>query len=62
MTMLTELQKLDILQCYKKGLTELETLNFIMMKYCKCELPAYKPKETVYNYILEYYKVHKKNQ
>lgn len=53
--MLTKGQKEDVAVCYEKGLTEAEALNFIMTKYCRCELPAYDPRGTVYNYIVKYY-------
>lgn len=53
--MLTESQKSDIAECYLKGLDEMKALEFIMTKYCRCELPAYNPRETVYNYIVSYY-------
>lgn len=53
--MLTEMQKNDVRACYERGFSEMETLDFIMTKYCVCELPAYKPRETVYNYIVDFY-------
>lgn len=53
--MLTEGQKNDVAACYDRGLSEMQALDFIMTKYCICELPAYKPRETVYNYIVDFY-------
>lgn len=53
--MLTKGQQDDILACFAKGMSEVEALNFIMTKYCRCELPAYKPRETVYEFVKKIY-------
>lgn len=50
-----------IAECHDKGMRQEETVAYVLIRCCPCELPAYRPKEQLQRFAEKYYNEHRRD-